>query len=134
MPEELQPQIPEITPQEHLMSQLGQLVPGEYDPKQHQEQTLYIDGDLHQKLHVVNAAGRYNIVYKNGRDTEGYWVNKTGATILPLSQSAGSGALEADVAADQATLAAGLSSLIERGSTERPAGKIAKFAGRLSLR
>lgn len=109
-------------PWELLLAQLGNLVPGEYDPEHRQETTLYIDGSPSDRLTVLNAHGRYNVIHRRGiRNPDLYWVFKETGTVLPMSASDLPSALAVGEAAPD--LHSQISDMIARG-TEKPLGRI----------
>lgn len=120
------------TPQQHLLAQLQAVIPGEYDADHRQEATLYL-GSRRNNLRIINADGRYNVIHEHGRQSDLYWVFKSGAIVARMVASDIPHALE-PTWENAAATSEHLSGLIEQGAFERPQTKLAVFAGRLSAR
>jgi|GEM_PF-2349330 len=117
-----------------LAAQLCELVPEKYDPDTRHSVTRYIDGQLSDKITVTRADGRYNVITDIGKDHGLYWVTDD-ALILPMGQSDLRGVLEIQIPNDKSPndVARSLIDLIERSSSERPQGRIAKALARVGL-
>ena len=128
-------EISEKKPTAMLVDRLTELVPGEYDPDNKQSVTRYIDGQLRDKVTVIRADGRFNVITDIGKDHGLYWVTDD-ALILPLGQSDLPSAMEIQIPNDKSPndVASSLIDLIERSSPERPLGRIAKALAKVGLK